>query len=177
MTDEVALKRLGRVAWIFSDNFDADMIVGYENITETDVDKLAKICMANFDPKFHDYVKAGDIIVAGKNFGYGHPHSQPLVALQKIGINCIVAETFFPPFFRNGIALGFLLIECNGITKEVSRWDVLEIDATSAEVKNLTSGKVLKAKPLPKVVLEIISKEGLVSYLRERLRRKNYIIP
>jgi len=85
MTDKVALKRLGRVAWIFPDNFDADMIVGYENIAETDVNRLAKLCMTSFDSKFHDYVKAGDIIVAGKNFGYGHPHPQPLMALQKNG--------------------------------------------------------------------------------------------
>jgi len=171
MIDEAVLKRLGRVAWIFPDNFDADMIVGYENITETDADKLAKICMSNFDPKFLEYVKPGDIIVAGKNFGYGHPHTQPLIALQKLGINCIIAETFFPAFFRNSISFGILSIECDNITKEVNRWDELEVDAVSAEIRNLTTGKILRAKHLPKVVLEIISKGNLVSYLLEKCRQ------
>lgn len=168
MTNKSILKRIGRVAWIFPDNFDADMIVGYENITETDTLRLAKICMSNFDPNFSETVKPGDIIVAGKNFGYGHPHTQPLIALQKIGINCIVAETFFPPFFRNSLSFGIIAIECNDITKNVNRWDLLEIDAASAEIRNLNTGKIMKAKPLPKVVLEIISKGSLVAYLKDK---------
>jgi 3-isopropylmalate/(R)-2-methylmalate dehydratase small subunit len=168
MTRKSILKRIGRVAWIFPDNFDADMIVGYENITETDADQLAKICMSSFDPKFSESVKPGDMIVAGKNFGYGHPHTQALIALQKIGINCIVAETFFPPFFRNSISFGIMSIECDDITKNVNRWDKLEVDAESAEIRNLNTGKTLKAKPLPKVVLEIISKGSLVAYLKDK---------
>jgi 3-isopropylmalate/(R)-2-methylmalate dehydratase small subunit len=94
------VKRTGRVAWIFGDNFDVDLVIGLENITETDPHKLARLCMCRYDPKFPQEVRPGDILVAGRNFGYGHPHTQPLIALKTLGVDCIIAESFFPALLQ-----------------------------------------------------------------------------
>lgn len=163
------MMKRGRVAWIFPDNFDADFIIGVENITETDPYKLAKLCMLTYDPEFSRKLKPGDMLVAGKNFGYGHPHAQPLIALKALKIDCIIAENFFPPFFRNGVFFGITLMECNNITKSVKRWDELEINVENAEIKNVTTGVLLHAKSLHPTIIKIISEGGVVSYLKNKL--------
>jgi 3-isopropylmalate/(R)-2-methylmalate dehydratase small subunit len=41
--------------------------------------------MAEFEPGFVNTVGAGDMVVAGRNFGYGHPHDQGIEALRSLG--------------------------------------------------------------------------------------------
>jgi 3-isopropylmalate/(R)-2-methylmalate dehydratase small subunit len=63
-----------------------------------------------------------------------------------------------------------ILMESSGVTESFRRWDEVEIDVGRAEIKNLTTGAVLHAKPLPDKVIEIISKGGVVPYLKNRLK-------
>ena len=86
----------GRVAWIFGDDFDVDLIMGVENIKYYDADHLRSVCMKAFEPDFVDKVQPGDVIVGGRNFGYGHPHYPPMVAMRNLGISAVIAESFSP---------------------------------------------------------------------------------
>lgn len=90
----------GKVAWIFGDDFDIDLVVGVSNIKSYDPDHLRSVCMTAYDPGFVDRVNQGDIIVGGRNFGYGHPHYPPMIALRNAGIAAIVAESFSPEIGR-----------------------------------------------------------------------------
>ena len=76
----------GKVAWIFPDNFDVDLIVGVQHIKETNPEKFLPLTMKEYEPNFLEQVAKGDILVAGKNFGYGHPHFQGMAAMRKIGL-------------------------------------------------------------------------------------------
>lgn len=118
----------GRVAWIFEDDYDVDMIVGVENIKTYDPDKLLPFLMATHDPMFTASVRQGDFLVGGRNFGYGHPHYQGMIAMRHVGINTIVADSFASGFHRGEVANGMLLIECPDISRHASRWQDLEID-------------------------------------------------
>ena len=53
----------GRVAWVFGDDFDIDLVVGVSNIKSYDPDHLRSVCMTAYDPGFVDRVRPGDIIV------------------------------------------------------------------------------------------------------------------
>lgn len=89
----------GRVAWIFAeDNYDIDLIVGIENIKIKDIELLKSVCMTTYDPEFAKVVKPGDVIVGGKNFGYGHPHFPSFKALRALGIAAVFAEPFSPTY-------------------------------------------------------------------------------
>ena len=55
----------GRVAWLFGNNFDVDLIIGIENISQTDPEVLKKVCMKPYEEDFAEKVKEGDLIVAG----------------------------------------------------------------------------------------------------------------
>ncbi|MCL1993630.1 MAG: 3-isopropylmalate dehydratase [Spirochaetes bacterium] len=146
----------GRVAWIFPDNFDADFIVGVENISTTDTEILKAAVMKNYEPDFTQKIKEGDIIVAGKNFGYGHPHPQPMIGLRGWGINVVIAESFFHVFYRGEIASGSKMFVSPGITKNVERWDELHLDTEKAILINKTKNKEIAIDPIGKYPLYLM---------------------
>ena len=64
------MKVSGRV-FKYGDNIDTDVIIPARYRTSADPDHLKEHCMEDIDKSFKDRVKAGDIMVAGKNFGCG----------------------------------------------------------------------------------------------------------
>ena len=75
----------GKAAWVFPDSFDVDYIIGIPNIGLTDLKQITACLMKDFDPEFLDSCAPGDMLIAGKSFGYGHAHPQPM-ALRRCGI-------------------------------------------------------------------------------------------
>ena len=110
----------GRVAFIFEEiDFDVDQIVGVKNIKIQDVEELASVAMESFEPDFRSQIRAGDLLIGNTNFGYGHPHYPPMIAMRHIGIAGVIAESFSPGYWRGEIAMGFPQISCPGYLK---RW-------------------------------------------------------
>ena len=134
----------GRVAWVFPDHFDVDQIVGVENIRTYDMQVLRPACMAEYTPGFADEVAPGDLLVAGRNFGYGHPHDQAMSVMREIGISCVVAESFGLMFERSWQFLGLPLLRCAGIAAEVERWDELSVDWERGRVHIARTGRTLQ---------------------------------
>lgn len=164
----------GRVAWIFSqENFDVDQIVGVKNIKITDIDELAALAMQPFDPDFSKQVQPGDVLVGGANFGYGHPHYPPMMAMRKLGVAGVIAESFAPGFFRGETSMGFPLLTCPGILKAVSRWDVLSVDWESNVVSNKTSAKNFPFTPFEKADRALLEHGGLIEFLKLDLVSNN----
>lgn len=166
----MALKNLrGRVAWIFAeDDFDVDQIVGVKNIKITDIDELARLAMKAQEPDFAQQVRAGDLLVGGRNFGYGHPHYPPLRAMRHLGIAGIVGESFSPGFWRGEISMGFPLVPAEGILGAVQRWDEIEVDWDAGRVVNHTRGVSLPFAPLALADRRMLECGGMVGYLKQR---------
>ena len=166
----MALQNLrGRVAWIFADDdFDVDQIVGVKNIKITDVDELAAVAMKAYDPDFAKAVKPGDLLVGGRNFGYGHPHYPPLRAMRHLGIRGLLAESFSPGFWRGEISMGFPLIPVPGILQAVQRWDELSVDWATSQVTNHRTGKSLSFEPLARADRQMLEFGGVLGYLKHR---------
>ena len=55
----------------YGDNVDTDVIIPARYLNTIDVNELASHCMEDIDKDFHKKIKAGDIMVAGLNFGCG----------------------------------------------------------------------------------------------------------
>lgn len=164
----------GRVAWIFAeDNFDIDLIIGIKNIKLSDPEELAAVTMTSYDPGFRQAVKPGDLLVAGHNFGYGHPHYPAMKAMRHLGIRGVIAESFSPGFFRGEISMGFPLMTCPGIRAAVSRWDELVVDWHSHQVRNLSSGApALAFEPLSQAERGMLDCGGFIPYLKQRLAKQ-----
>ena len=159
----------GRVAFIFEEiDFDVDQIIGVKNIKIQDAEELASVAMESYDPDFRIQVRSGDLLVGNTNFGYGHPHYPPMIAMRHIGIAGVIAESFSPGYWRGEIAMGFPQISCPGILKMVERWDEIEIDWKDCKVRNQTKNTEIAFDPLSESDTQMLEAGGLLGYLHAR---------
>ena len=96
----------------YGDNVDTDVIIPARYLNSSDPEDLKKHCMEDIDTEFVGRVKAGDIMVANKNFGCGSSREHAPIAIKASGIACVIAETFARIFYRNSINIGLPIIEC-----------------------------------------------------------------
>jgi 3-isopropylmalate/(R)-2-methylmalate dehydratase small subunit len=164
------LMQNGRVAWIFSDHFDVDLIIGMQNVRENDISKLIPICMSAFTEGFSEKTEPGDILVAGRNFGYGHAHRQCMETIRRIGINTILAESFAPGFFRGEVSNGMMLLKVPHITSKVSIHDELSINFAAGIVKNITANEVIFGEKPAEVIIRLVETGGNSGFLKQKLR-------
>jgi len=152
--------------WKFGDDVDTDAISpsGYPG------GEVRKHVLEVINPKFPQEVKAGDIIVAGSNFGCGSSRETAPALLKGLGVAGIVAESFARIFFRNAIAIGLPIISCPRVSDSFAEGDELEFDIAEAKVTNVTQKKTLDAQPLPEEMQEVLSKGGIVPMLKEIAR-------
>jgi len=153
--------------WVFSDNIDTDIIIPARYLNTTDPKELASHCMEPVDPDFSKKLAAGDIIVAGKNFGCGSSREHAPLAIKSAGISCVVAKSFARIFYRNAINIGLPILECEECVDEIGEGDQLEIDTDKGIIINLTRGKTYNAKPFPEFISEIVKAGGLLSYAKK----------
>ena len=156
--------------WKYGDDIDTDLIIPGRYLVLTKKEELAEHAMEGIDPKFNKKVKPGDFIVGGKNFGCGSSREHAPLALQGVGIKCVIAESFARIFYRNSINVGLLLIEAPGISDFVDTEEEITID-TKNGVINRTDGKTLSFNELPEFMLDILNSGGLITYLREKYNK------
>ncbi|MDR2028178.1 MAG: 3-isopropylmalate dehydratase small subunit, partial [Treponema sp.] len=64
---------------------------------------------------------------------------------------------------RNAFEVGLPLLECPGISDAVSEGDIVEASLLTGVVKNITTGKTLRAKPIAPFLMEMIQAGGLIA--------------
>ncbi len=157
----------------FGANVDTDAIIParYLRVTDPKVvpEYCAKHCMEEIDPDFVKRVRPGDIIVATTNFGCGSARDHAPFAIKGTGISCIVAKSFARIFFRNAINVGLPVLECDDAPDETDAGDVLEVELATGEIRNVTKGKVYRARPLSSFILELVAAGGVIEYTRKKL--------
>ena len=73
----------GELVFCASDNIDTDGIyAGRHCYEDLDARAQAAVAMENYDPAFAGLAKAGDVLVAGSNFGCGSSREQAATALK-----------------------------------------------------------------------------------------------
>jgi len=157
----------GRV-WKFGSDIDTDAIIPARYLNLVDPVELGKHTMEEERPEFVKEVKAGDILVAGKNFGCGSSREHAPLALKVTGISCIIAKSFARIFYRNGFNQGVPLLESAEAAEAIQEGDQVRVDLKTGEIEDLTQGKKFRAKPIPSFMQELIDDGGLVSHLRKK---------
>jgi 3-isopropylmalate/(R)-2-methylmalate dehydratase small subunit len=162
----------GRVH-LLPDGVDTDQIMPGKYLTILDKAELATHCLEGYDPAWASKkAKAGDVIVAGHNFGCGSSRESAPVSIKAVGISVVLAESFARIFFRNAINIALPVMVCPGIHEAFKEGDSLSVDIDSGVVKNLTSGKTLKAEALPPNIQHILKSGGLVEVTKEKLAKR-----
>lgn len=152
------------IAHVYGDNVDTDRIIAGKYTKTLDRDALAKHALEDMDPGFVQRVKAGDILVAGSNFGCGSSREQAPLALLASGIKVVVAKSFARIFFRNAINIGLAVIEVDAGDSVVG--DTVSVDLTTGTYHNHTRSFTCLGAPLPETMQQILSVGGLIPYLK-----------
>ncbi|KAK5191168.1 mitochondrial Homoaconitase [Exophiala xenobiotica] len=95
----------GEIIFCDADNINTDGIYPgkYTYQDNVPVEKMAEVCMENYDPEFSSLAKPGDILVSGFNFGCGSSREQAATAILAKKIPLVVAGSFGNIFSRNSI--------------------------------------------------------------------------
>ena len=165
------LQMTGRV-WKFGDNVLNDgHITSLEALKAGNYEAktLAPYCMTGLDPDFPKKAAAGDLIVAGKNFGKGQNHITGPLAIKGLGLG-VITQSMTRPFFRQSVVAGLMMIPfVDGITQFVEQGDVLRVDFRTGLIVNQTQHTEMRAQPLPDLMLEFLLAGGEREWLAQHL--------
>ncbi|MBI2849283.1 MAG: 3-isopropylmalate dehydratase small subunit [Chloroflexi bacterium] len=150
-------------------NVDTDVIIPARYLNVSDAKELAAHCLEDLDPDFVKKLQTGDILVAETNFGCGSSREHAPLAIKAAGVGAIIARSFARIFYRNAINIGLPILECPEAVEGSRAGDELEVELSTGEVRNLTTGHSFRAKPYPEFMLQIIAAGGLVEHTRQRL--------
>ena len=156
----------GRV-FKYGDNIDTDVIIPARYLNTSDPGELAAHCMEDIDTEFVKNVKKGDIMVGTKNFGCGSSREHAPIAIKASGISCVIASSFARIFYRNAINIGLPILECADAAEAISNGDEVEVDFSTGDIHDLTTGKSFKAQPFPEFIQDIIASGGLIEAVRQ----------
>lgn len=153
----------GRV-WKFGDSIETDAINPYYRYPT--MAELKLHTMEAYRPEFPLEVRAGDVMVAGRNFGCGS--SRPGLVLREVGIVAIVAESVARLFLRNSIGRAIPIFVAPGITGIVEDGETLAVDYQAGIARNPKSGKQVNLRKYPAMIERIFECGGLPEFARQR---------
>lgn len=178
----------GELVLCNADNVNTDAIYPGKYTYQDDVprEKMAQVCMENYDPDFGSKTKAGDIILSGFNFGTGSSREQAATAILARDIRLVIAGSFGNIFSRNSINNALLTLEIPeliklararfGESKELTirtglfaKWDVKSATVTVTDGQNGQTVLIAKVGELGESMQEIIVQNGLEGWVRSKL--------
>lgn len=151
----------------YGNNIDTDVIIPARYLNTADPAQLAAHCMEDLDPDFHVKVAAGDLIVAGSNFGCGSSREHAPIAIKESGVSCVIAESFARIFYRNAINIGLPILECPAAAAAIRDGDTVRIDFGSGEILDETTGESFLAMPFPPFIQNIMEAGGLLASIKK----------
>jgi 3-isopropylmalate/(R)-2-methylmalate dehydratase small subunit len=147
------------------DHINTDEIIPARYLNTDNEAELARHCMEDLDVGFVKKTKAGDVIVAGDDFGCGSSREHAVWAIRGAKVQTVIARSFARIFYRNAIDCGFYLIESAEAVNQIKDGDEVEIDYDGGVINDKTNKKTIKFQPLPDFAQEIIRDGGLLEHI------------
>jgi 3-isopropylmalate/(R)-2-methylmalate dehydratase large subunit len=150
-----------------ADNLNTDQMFAGNltyNVMSSDAAGIMPHLFEGFDESFSKNVQAGDIIVAGENFGCGSSREHPAVGLAHAGVKAVIVKSANRIFYRSCINQGLLLIVNKEIVDMYKPGDEIKADLTAG--KATVGNKTFDIPPLPEKLMEVIEKKGLVNWIK-----------
>ena len=158
--------------WVYGDNVNTDVIFpGKYTYTLKTPEDIATHALEDLDASFAKGVQAGDVIVAGSNWGMGSSREQGVTTIKFNGVNLIIAASFSGLYFRNCINQGVLPIVCAGLNSVVQSGDSIDIDLLNATIS--VAGNTFTFPRLSPSVQAIMDAGGLLPMLQTRFQSQS----
>ena len=162
-------------AWKFGANIDTDQIIPAKYaIYSLDEKELGKHACEGVPGRetWATQITAGDILVAGSNFGCGSSREIAPVAIRGAGISLVIADSYARIFFRNAINMGYPILQSPQAAEAVQEGDELEVDLDEGIIKDFTRGDEYRCEAFPAFMNELLHMGGLVPWVRKRLEEQ-----
>jgi 3-isopropylmalate dehydratase small subunit len=149
---------------LLGDGINTDIHCSSKYLPGKDNAYIAQHAFEQLVPEFPSRFKAGDVIVAGKNFGINSSREQAVHVMRGMGVAAIVATSFARQFFRNCINNGLPAVECD--ISGIAQGDEIEIDIGAGRV--VVPGREIErgVAALPAEVQAILAAGGLIAFLK-----------
>lgn len=152
-------------------NVDTDVIIPARHLNDPSPAALASHCMEDIDADFATTVQAGDIIVAGANFGCGSSREHAVYCLQFAGVPCVLAETCSRIYYRNAINNGYPVLFVKGLSQAIAdgsikNGDTLEVDLDTGTIRDLDTGVEVHGDAVSDLERDIMEAGGLFQYMK-----------
>ncbi len=125
-------------------------------------------CLEAVRADFAKGVRAGDVLVAGANFGIGSSREQAAGVLRHLGLAAVIAPSYSGLYFRNAFNLGLLLLTCPEADQieEGEQVGVLFEGDTPRVMRS--HGQCLACAPIPDFLMDMVHAGGLLPLLKQR---------
>jgi 3-isopropylmalate/(R)-2-methylmalate dehydratase small subunit len=149
------------------DDINTDYIISSRRKRETiDPAQLRQYLLEDLDSDFAASVQAGDILVAGSNFGCGSAMEVAVTVVLGAGIRAVVAKSFSRTYLRNAMNNGLLAIcaDTEGIVE--GERIALRGGADGHVQLHRSDGTAIDCEAVPPFMQAMLEAGGLVPYLR-----------
>lgn len=157
-------------AWVVGDNLDTDALAPGKYMKFA-IDEIAKHCLESQRPEFASSVRAGDVLVAGRNLGAGSSREQAPQALRHLGVAAVIAPSFAGLFYRNALNLGLPVVACPG-AGSIPDGALVEVDPERGLVHVAGQPGPLACEAIPPFLLAMVRAGGLLPHLEAKLRAR-----
>ena len=152
-------------AWVYGDDVNTDVIFpGKYTYTIKGEAEMAQHALEDLDPAFARAVQAGDVIVAGRNWGCGSSREQAVTSLRAAGIRVIIAQSFARIYFRNAVNNGLLPVICPEAVTVIQPGEPVTVDLDRGVI-SCAAGE-FPFPPLSPSVAAIFQAGGLLPMLK-----------
>lgn len=157
--------------WKYGDDINTDMLFpGKYTYTCSTAEEIKPHLLEDLDPAFAKEAAAGDVILAGSNFGCGSSREQPTLGLKALGVKAVVAKSFARIFYRSAINQGLVLIDCAEAIDAYKPGDAVEVDPEAGRIT--IAGREFRFPKLPPEIIAIRDAGGLLAYVRKELQER-----
>jgi 3-isopropylmalate/(R)-2-methylmalate dehydratase small subunit len=124
--------------------------------------------LESVSPAFATDVRAGDVVIAGRNFGCGSSRETAAENLKALGVACVVAESLSRLFMRNAVAIGLPILICAGVHETFSDGDEVVVDLAAGSIASGDGKRSLQGEPLPPEMRNILAAGGILALLESQ---------
>jgi len=133
-------------------------------VLSSDPEAIMPYLFIDFDPGFKKNVQAGDVLIAGENFGCGSSREHPAVGLAHAGVKAVIVKSVNRIFYRSSVNQGLPIIVLPEVVNAYNSGDKVTVDLEKGSVT--IAGKEFSFPPLPGTLLEIFQAKGLVNWIK-----------
>ena len=134
---------------------------------------LAAHCLAGVDPAIAEQARAGDVLLAGHDFGAGPQPEIAVLALQAAGFAAIVCASADAGFVAAAEAYGLPVLICPAAAG-ITPGSVARLDLASGRITDRSTGENYQAPPCAPTLVDAVRRAQLLARMRRVVEEEGF---